>query len=283
MPEGHSLKRAANMWNRNAGQIAHVSSPQGRFAESAALVDGHRFRGAWSHGKHLFLEFEPDYTIHIHLGLYGKHHQLPTPAPEPKGAVRMRVRFKNRTIDLNGPTRCEVLDKAGVQTVLDRLGPDPLKLDEAPTTFLERMAKLKAPVGKILMDQNEIAGIGNVYRAEVLFMRGLSPFKPAKDLSTEEWKKLWALTHELMSHGVEHSGGIETVYSGAPKPLGLPPVIKAACARRTYVYKRATQPCVICGGPVRAKDFYGRMLYWCPVDQPLPAGVVDPTGVTKSE
>jgi endonuclease-8 len=270
MPEGHSLKRAAIMWNRNAGQLARVSSPQGRFAEDAALIDRRRFRKAWSHGKHLFLEFEPNYTVHIHLGLYGKHHQHLTPAPAPVGAVRMRIRFSNRTIDLNGPTKCEVLDDAGVQKVLDRLGPDPLKLDEAPASFIARVAKLKTPVGKLLMDQNEIAGIGNVYRAEILFMRGLSPFTPAKDISSAEWRSLWILTSELMTHGVEHSGGIETVYSGAPQPLGMPREIQAACAKRTYVYKRATQPCVLCGNPVKAETFHGRMLYWCPVDQPAP-------------
>jgi len=273
MPEGHSLKRAAIMWNRNAGELARVSSPQGRFEEGAALIDGRRFRKAWSHGKHLFLEFEPDYTVHIHLGLYGKHHQHKTPAPAPVGAVRMRIKFRNRTLDLNGPTRCEVLDEAGVQKVLARLGPDPLKLEEAPAAFLEKMAKLKSPIGKVLMDQDQIAGIGNVYRAEVLFMRGISPFTPAKDVPQAEWKKLWALTHELMSHGVEHSGGIETVYVGAPRPLGLPAEIKAACAKRTYVYKRATQPCVACGNPVKAQSFHGRMLYWCPVDQPEPVAV----------
>jgi len=267
LPEGHSILRAANEWNTIAGQPLRVSSPQGRFAVGAAQLDGRELQKAYAHGKHLFLQFSPEETVHIHLGLYGRHRWQKAPVLPPRETIRLRAEFDGGAVDLSGPTRCELLDSAEVQKILNRLGPDPLKLDVAPQDFLDRMAKSKKQVGAILMEQDQIAGIGNVYRAEVLFMSGISPFTEAQELSAEKWKELWSMTHELMVHGVHHAGGIETIYANSPTPEMIPAEVRTACASRTYVYKRTGLPCVACGNPVAHEKYHSRDLYYCPVDQ----------------
>lgn len=269
MPEGHSILRAANHWNRIAEQPLVLSSPQGRFAAEAAQLTGRELQKAYAHGKHLFLQFSPDEIVHIHLGLYGRHRWHSKPLPDPRDTVRLRAEYEKGAVDLSGPTRCELLEAPGVQKILDRLGPDPLKFDEAPEDFLDRMGKLKLEVGRVLMDQSRIAGVGNVYRAEILFMAGISPFAEARSIPREDWKKLWRLTRELMLHGVAHAGGIETIYRSSPRPEMVPEEVKAACASRTYVYKRTGLPCLACGNPVVEQEYFGRSLYYCPVDQPL--------------
>lgn len=277
MPEGHSILRAANHWNRIKGQPLTLSSPQGRFSEEAAQLTGRPLDHAYAHGKHLFLEFSPEETIHIHLGLYGRHRWHRSPVPEPRDTVRLRAEFQKGSakgaVDLSGPTRCELLDSVGVQKILDRLGPDPLKLEEAPESFLAKMAKSKKQIGAILMDQSLIAGIGNVYRAEVLFMAGISPFAEARTIPSEQLAALWRLTRELMVHGVAHAGGIETIYANSPQPQMIPEKVRTACASRTYVYKRTGLPCVACGEPVLMEDYHGRALYYCGVDQGLAPAV----------
>lgn len=267
MPEGHSILRAANEWNTIAGQPLRISSPQGRFAVGAAELDGRELQKAYAHGKHLFLQFSLEETVHIHLGLYGRHRWQKAPVAPPRETIRLRAEFDGGAVDLSGPTRCELLSSTEVQKILDRLGPDPLKLEEAPQDFLDRMAKSKKQVGALLMEQDQIAGIGNVYRAEVLFMSGISPFTEARELSAEKWKALWLMTHELMVHGVHHAGGIETIYANSPTPQMIPAEVRTACASRTYVYKRTGFPCVACGNLIVMEEYHGRALYFCPVDQ----------------
>ena len=211
MPEGHSILRAANHWNRIAKEPLILSSPQGRFSAEAAQLTGRELRKAYAHGKHLFLEFSPEETVHIHLGLYGRHRWHRNPLPDPRDTVRLRAQYAGGAVDLSGPTRCELLDAAGVQKILDRLGPDPLKLEEAPEDFLDRMGKLKLEIGRVLMDQSRIAGVGNVYRAEILFMAGISPFAEARSIVREDWQALWRLTRELMLSGVAHAVCIATI------------------------------------------------------------------------
>lgn len=274
MPEGHTILRAANLWNTLAGTPLAVSSPQGRFAKEASSLNGLSLLKAEARGKHLFLYFPNDQIVHIHLGLYGKHHWRPAPAPMPTATVRLRVEHPTGVIDLNGPNTCELLNSAEAELIFNRLGPDPLKDEKLPDKFIKRMESVKMSVGRLLMEQNQMAGIGNVYRAEVLFICGISPYTPAKDISKATWKKLWAVTRELMLHGVNHPRGIETIYSGSPLPVTLPAGAALTLDRSTYVYKRTDRPCFACGTIVEQEAFYGRTLYLCRVCQPAIAPAV---------
>ena len=97
MPEGHTIHRAARRQRRElGGQTLRASSPQGRFAEGAAALDGRRLEGVDAVGKHLFYRFDDGEVLHVHLGLFGRFRHHPAPAPEPRGLIRCAWRATRR-------------------------------------------------------------------------------------------------------------------------------------------------------------------------------------------
>ncbi len=183
MPEGHTLHRLALEHRRLlVGRTLRASSPQGRFAEGAALIDGSVLRRADAYGKHLFHDYGAGRHLHVHLGLYGKFVSHAVPAPEPWGALRLRLEAPETYADLRGATACELLTRAEVRAILDRLGPDPLRRGADPEQAWRRISRSRAPVAGLLMDQSVVAGIGNVYRAELLFRHRVDPYLAGRDL-----------------------------------------------------------------------------------------------------
>ena len=115
MPEGHTLHRLARLHQRKFGRApVIVSSPQGRFADGAAAVNGRVLKKASAWGKHLFHHYEGGRVVHVHLGLYGKFSEVELPMPLPVGQVRMRMVGADFGSDLRGPTVCELIDQAEV-------------------------------------------------------------------------------------------------------------------------------------------------------------------------
>jgi endonuclease-8 len=162
MPEGHTLHRLARRHQALfARRPVAVSSPQGRFAESAALLDGQVLTRAEAHGKHLFHRFGPDLVVHVHLGLYGTFDEGELPAPEPRGKLRLRFVGETHFADLRGPTACELLTRAEVKAIRERLGPDPLRRDFDPERVWERISRSASPLATLLMDQKVLAGVGH--------------------------------------------------------------------------------------------------------------------------
>jgi hypothetical protein len=105
MPEGHTLHRLANdVWDAFGGRLVQASSPQGRFVDGAALLNGHVLRQTEAHGKHFLADFEGAGWLHIHLGLIGKMDIHPAPVPEPVGQVRLRLQSATSYADLRGAT-----------------------------------------------------------------------------------------------------------------------------------------------------------------------------------
>jgi endonuclease-8 len=259
MPEGHTLHRLARLHQRRyAGSPVWVSSPQGRFADAAAL-DGLVLRRALAWGKHLFHEYQGGPIVHVHLGLYGTFREHRTPMPEPRGQVRMRIVGTDYGTDLRGPTACEVIDEAQMAAILARLGPDPLRSDADPQLAWARISKSRKAIGALLMDQSVLAGVGNVYRAELLFRHGINPYRPGRDIDEQEFTAAWTDLVELMKVGVRR-GRIIVIRpeddQGAPgyRPRGP----------RTYVYRRAGQPCRLCDTTVLNATMEARNLFWCP-------------------
>jgi len=262
VPEGHTLHRLARLHQRRfAGARVAVSSPQGRFAD-AAVVDGRLFTGASVWGKHLFHHYDGGPIVHVHLGLYGTFREAPVPMALPVGQVRMRIVGTEFGTDLRGPTACELLDEAQVSSIVARLGPDPLRRDAEPDLAWERIMKSRKSIGALLMDQRVIAGIGNVYRSELLFRHHIDPYRPGRDISAAEFAEAWTDLVALMKVGVRR-GKIVVVRPehdhGAPSYAPNRP--------RTYVYRRAGEPCRVCGTPVRTAELEGRNLFWCPTCQ----------------
>ena len=258
MPEGHTVHRTAGEFRKKfQGREVAVSSPQGRFTD-AALIDGTKLLSAWAWGKQLFLEFEPA-TLRIHLGIYGKwrFESHEGELPEPRGQVRARFSNADFLADLRGPTACELVDADRLEDVKSKLGPDPLRPDpngDGLERFVAKVARSSAPIGQLLMNQSVLAGVGNVYRAELLFRAGINPHRPGKNLTREQIAGLWLDAVALMPLGVKTGLMLtrEGYLQGRPKK-----------DVRYYVYKREGLPCRECGTSVVIELMATRKLYYC--------------------
>lgn len=259
MPEGHTVHRTANDFNRLfAGKAVSIDSPQGRFTADAKLISGRELIKASAVGKQLFLEFDNELFLRIHLGIYGKWQwHLVDYLPEVVGEVRARFFCGSALAELRGPTVCEVIDNHAMQQVLRRLGPDPLNPDKSGkerSRFVSKVRASKKSIGELLMDQSVIAGIGNVYRAEILFRAEIEPHTPGNSLPVETLNDLWVDAVKLLKVGVKTSFMItrDELFTKRPSK-----------AERNWVYKREGQPCRKCGKKIKIELMAGRKLYWC--------------------
>jgi len=329
VPEGHTVHRLARALDGLfGGQPLAVSSPQGRFAGGAALLDGRRVAAVEAWGKQLFCGFAADPAadpaddpadgradlrwLRVHLGLYGAWtfagdgpdvvHAIGAPrrrvgeretvpagpaptadggweAPEPRGAVRLRLLADHAVADLTGPTACEVLTPAEKAAVEARLGPDPIRSDGDRDVFVDRVRRSRVTVGQQLMDQAVIAGVGNIYRAEALFRAGLDPLRPGREVPAATLAAIWDDLVVLMRDGAD-GGAIVTTCPEHRVPDGGGGDPRRVTRQNTdgdagavprdasfYVYHRAGLGCRVCGSPVLTKELAGRNLFWCGVCQ----------------
>lgn len=329
MPEGHSVHRIARQFERNyVGRAVGASSPQGRFAEGASVIDGRTVVSVRAVGKQMFLEFDGDLWLRVHLGMYGawdfageilvdptiasangrmgQTNQRGTDTdgepimdaagensltsigaprrarvhvrmseqttgladegdvwpPPVVGQVRLRLLTDVTCADLRGPTACELQDPDQVAATIGKLGPDPLVDDpaEGEGRFVEVVGRKPTAIGLLLMDQSVVSGIGNVYRAELLFRARQNPHTPGRDVPAEVVRGLWRDWVHLLRIGVE-TGQMMTMDDLSPDDYR-----KAMASRddRHWVYHRAGLPCRICGTSVIVEEAAGRKLYWCP-------------------
>jgi endonuclease-8 len=262
VPEGHTIHRLARRHARLlVGQRVTVDSPQGRFEEGARLLDGRELAATDAWGKHLFHRYD-DVWLHVHLGLYGKFRDGALPAPAPRGALRLRVLGDSHWLELRGPTACEVMTDAERASVLARLGPDPLRRRPDADAFVARVLRSRAPIGTLLMDQSVVAGVGNVYRAEVLFRQRLDPYRPGREHDAGQLRAVWDDLVALLRAGVRAGRIVTTHPDDRERPSGRPRRVDAH-----YVYGRAALPCRLCGTPVQDALVAARRLFWCAVCQ----------------
>ena len=327
MPEGHSVHRIARQFDRNfVGRTVAASSPQGRFVEGAAIIDGREALSVRAVGKQMFLGFDGDLWLRVHLGMYGawdfageilvdptiasangrmgQTNQRGTDLDDPvldaagenslssigaprraRGRVRMseqtrgleeddafpppvvgQVRLRLLTdvtcADLRGPTACELQTPDEVRATIAKLGPDPLVDDpaEGEERFVAVVRRKPTPIGLLLMDQNVVSGIGNVYRAELLYRALLDPHTPGKLVPEELVRAIWRDWVTLLRIGVE-TGQMMTMDDLDPEAYR-----RAMASRddRHWVYHRAGLPCRVCGTEIVLEEMGARKLYWCP-------------------
>jgi endonuclease-8 len=246
VPEGptiHRIARDHRVWI--VGRGLAVCSPQGRFAQDAKLIDGRKLIEIDAWRKHLFYHFAGKRVLHVHLGLYGRFRRSENPPPEPRGAVRVRMTGKRYTIDLNGPNQCEVIDENNVAEIIARLGPDPLRDDAEPAKAWRRISRSKAPIGQLIMDQAVIAGIGNIYRTELLWLLRVDPLLPGKDFTRRQFNALWKLSRELFAVAVEHERIITVPLKSLKKPLTKRPATRLRTRERFNIFNKPK--CPTCG------------------------------------
>ncbi len=258
MPEGHTIHRAArDQRPMLVRQRLAVSSPQGRFADGAAQLDGQCCTGIDAYGKHLLYRFEGGDALHIHLGLFGKFRTHKVPAPEPRGEVRVRMISGSHVVDINGPNCCEVLDPADAVRLTARIGPDVLRADADPERAWARISKSRTPVGQLLMDQSVLAGIGNIYRSEILWRQRLDPRTPGKAVPREAFDRIWADAVTLLQLGVDKNAiiTVDTVKSAHSK-----------YRERVNIFNKPE--CPACAGPIERYQLATRRVFACPTCQP---------------
>ena len=265
MPEGHIIHRLAReIRSTMGGAPVLASSPQGRFADGAAAIDRHRLVRTDAWGKYLFCDFGTGEILHVHLGLIGKFRRRSTPPPDPVGIVRLRLVGQGATWDLSGPTRCELITPEQQDRIVAGLGADPLRRGADVATMRDRFARSGRPVGAVLLDQSVVAGIGNVYRAELLFLCGIRPDRAADSLTDDEFDELWRRTVELMRIGTRLGRIVTTEPDEIGRSRG-----RMGDEDRLYVYHR--EHCRRCGGPIATAEIGGRQIWYCPSCQPATA------------
>ena len=260
MPEGHTIHRAARDHRRAlSGQNLSVISPQGKFSEGASLLDTKFCETVEAIGKHLLYRFQNNIALHIHLGLFGRIQKQPMPLKSPKGAVRVRLASKTHFVDINGPTICEVLDQSGVDALFNRIGPDVLRADANPEISFQKIQRSALPIGQLIMDQSIIAGIGNIYRTEILWRQAIHPEIPGKAISRHIFDSIWTDAAYLLAIGVRRNA-IVTV--------DTPPFSKKRSSEKYNIFGKAS--CPKCKGVVRRLEINKRRAFVCDRCQPLP-------------
>jgi endonuclease VIII len=247
--------------------VLRACSPQGRFEQGAAMLDGRLLVTVDAHGKHLLYRVE-DLTaqLHIHLGLFGRFqaHRSTTATPTPETRLILGRQAEDAEAwHLAGPSACELLTPEQVSALRGRLGPDPLDDLADVARFLSSLRRRRSPIGQVLLDQRVIAGVGNVFRAEALFVSGLHPSLPAHELGDVRALDLWHVLVGMLTQG-ERMGRIVTVCrEDATGPIEELPVEDAR-----YVYRRDGSPCRRCDTIVERWRCGGREIYVCPACQP---------------
>lgn len=173
----------------------------------------------------------------------------------------MRIWTRTDWLELRGPTDCSVWNQAQWDSLLARLGPDPLNRD-SPAKMIERIGKRRTPIGALLMDQSIVSGLGNIYRAELLFRSRVSPFRAGDEVPAKVLTGIWREAVKLMPQGMIDRRIVTTKPRDRPHKLG-----DALDEEVHYVYRRKGRPCFICGTAIETKVMAGRNLFWCPTCQ----------------
>lgn len=287
MPEGNEVHRWAERHTEAfVGRRVHVEGPNGRF-QDAAMLEGRKLQRVVAIGKHLGYDFGKNRMLHVHLGRFGDWTEGQMPLPSVKGMLRLRMwragakPVKNGAmtatrhyssddgranldaakvdwVELRGPTDCSVYTQERWDALEKRLGPDPLNGDEPEEAF-RKIAKAKKPIGFLLMEQDVMSGIGNIYRAELLFRARMSPFVPGADVPETALKAIWKDAIPLLKAGMADRRIVTTLPEHRPHQEETPPLKQEV----HYVYRRSGKPCWVCGTAVMKKDMAGRSLYWC--------------------
>ena len=263
MPEGHTIHRAARDHHQIfANQILRISSPQGRFADGANIINENFCINVEAFGKHLLYHFKNNKTLHIHLGLFGRIRKHKLPLREPKGAVRVRLVGQTHVVDINGPTICRVLETPDALLLMKKIGPDLLRPDAKPELAYKKISASKAPIGRLIMDQSVMAGVGNIYRSEILWRQAIHPQTLGREISRNTFDRLWADAKYLLELGVKHNA-IITVDKAKPS--------KTRYRERVNIFGK--DKCPKCKGEICQFKIGSRRAFACKTCQPVPTNI----------
>jgi endonuclease-8 len=257
MPEGDTIYGAARrIGNALVGkEIASIETPHPRFGRDRwpERLSGRSVRAVDSRGKHLFIRFDGDLTLHSHLrmnGWWGVYERGRRWGKSPSRAWLVIRTADHEVVQFGGPVLELMTDsRSRFDHRIARLGPDLLADEFDETAFLRRLREddQTRPIGDALLDQRNLCGIGNMWRAEACFLAGLDPWMPLGRLSDDQ--------------------AIAAVQS--VRPLMLRSAKGGGHVREPWVFERHGRPCRRCGTTIRARGQGddNRTVYWCPACQ----------------
>lgn len=257
MPEGDVVWATARRLHEALGGRTLTRGDLRVPRAATADLTGRRVREVVSRGKHLLIRIDGDVTVHAHLRMDGTWRIRPAGEPVPRDH-RVRIVLANAEWQAVGRSLIvELVRTSREHEVVGRLGPDLLGPDWDPAEAVRRLRERpERPIGEALLDQTCLAGIGNLYKAEVLFLRGVHPWRPAGEVPG--LGELVELAHRLMDANKERTGQATTGVLGR--------------GRETWVYGRGGRPCRRCGTRIARADQgdrpQDRVTFWCPRCQP---------------
>ncbi len=261
MPEGDTVWRTAlHLDKALTGQV--LVETDFRVPAHATLdLAGRTVESTVSRGKHLLTRIGPDHTLHTHLKMEGSWH-LYKPGSRwrrPAHEARVVLRTQDRTAVGFALGVTEVVARDAEDTVVGHLGPDLLGPDWDEDEALRRLlAEPGREVGEAILDQRNLAGIGNLYKCEMCFLAGVHP-----RTAVGEVRDLARLVRRARSALEANKMRVEQTFTGDTRK-----------GRQHWVYGRARQPCLRCGTRIledlQGPQLQARVSYWCPTCQPAP-------------
>jgi endonuclease-8 len=260
MPEGDTVWRAALHLDKALTGAVLVETDFRVPAHATLDLSGRTVEATVARGKHLLTRIGPDHTLHTHLKMEGSWHLYKpgTRWRRPAHEARVVLRTEDWTAVGFALGVTEVLARDAEGTVVGHLGPDLLGPDWDEDEALRRLlADPDRSVGEAILDQRNLAGIGNLYRAELCFLAGVHPRLPVGKVPD-----LPRLVRRARSVLEANKGRVEQTTTGDVRK-----------GRQTWVYRRDKQPCRRCGTSIRVEqlgpELQQRASYWCPSCQPL--------------
>jgi endonuclease-8 len=259
MAEGHAVIRWARALEALVGEpLIAVRLPK-RWGDRGQQLLGRHLTAITTHGKHLLLHLSNNETIHTHAMQYGSWQVGARGMPLRKAETYIRLRLIttiHEAVFFHGPV-IELLSRDELMThgALTALGPDVMSqaFDREEATRRVRAADDR-PIGDVVVDQRVMAGLGNIFKSEGLFLAGIDPRRPARSVSRAELDRLWDMIIPIMWRGTERYGRTATT---------TPELIAANILH--YVYRRQWRPCLRCATPItmiRQGDLE-RSTYFC--------------------
>lgn len=270
MPEGDTIDRIAKVMRQTLGADSITGARGRRGGARVERVIGSTVASVSARGKHLLVGFDNGLTLHTHLGMAGTWHRY---RPDERWrrrageAVAVLETGSAVAVCFAAPT-VELLETRAlpVHPVLSRQGPD---LVDPDVDLEEAVARLRASpkgIAEAVLDQGVVAGLGNVYRSEVLFLAGQDPFVAAADVPAGRAREVLAMAHGLLRANTGGGGRVTMADASGAPPDASP---AGSRVRSRWAYRRAGRPCRRCGTPIRSAALGRppRRLYWCPTCQ----------------
>ncbi len=283
MPEGDTIFRSARALAKALvgkavtefrTQLAALASVHDDIPVTGRTVDRVESRGKW-----LLIHFSGDLILVTHMLMSGSWHIYRRGERWKCGQAHMRVMIANENFEAVAfdvsVARFYTARSLERYSAIPKLGPDPLQNSFSPEEAAARIsAHPEEQIANVLLNQRAIAGLGNVYKSEVCYLCGVSPFARVRELSADQIASLVSTAERLMSVNVKDaSGGQVITYTGARRTTHV-----SDPGLRLWVYGRRGRECRRCGAVIlmRKQGAASRSTYWCPQCQPLPDPDAEP-------